>query len=149
MRLAMYKCQRAERNQWRLGALVHGNVLDLALAAHAYTNEHRSESPLPVAATIVDVLRGGDDALHLLRRVHEWAQGAAVDVPQMLYPLGECVLDAPLRPGKLITLARNYHEHVAEHGLTHTGKVPSASIKASSSLTGPHDDIVRPAVETQ
>ncbi|MEA3156667.1 MAG: hypothetical protein QOK44_4256, partial [Betaproteobacteria bacterium] len=67
----------------------------------------------------------------------------------ILCPADDCLFDAPLRPGKLITLARNYHEHVAEHGLTHTGKVPSASVKASSSLTGPYDDIARPAVERE
>ncbi|HEX2828219.1 MAG TPA: fumarylacetoacetate hydrolase family protein [Burkholderiales bacterium] len=108
---------------------------------------HAAAADMGVAlpASVLDLLRGGDEALAHARRVYERAR--AGDAHRL--PLGACVLDAPLRPGKLITLARNYHEHVAEHGLTHTGKVPSASIKATSSLTGPYDDIARPAAERE
>lgn len=122
MRLAMFKPRREPASEWRLGVAANGQMLDL-----------RAERK-----NILDVLRGGEEALLALRT----AQGQR-------WRLDECQLDAPLRPGKLITMARNYLEHVAEHGLTHTGKVPSASIKASSSLCGPYDDIVRPAVERQ
>lgn len=122
MRLAMFKPAQEPASEWRLGIASDGQMLD----PHA---KHKS---------ILDLLRHGEESLAALR-----------NAPGRRHPLNQCRLDAPLRPGKLITMARNYLEHVAEHGLTHTGKVPSASIKASSSLTGPYDDIVRPAVERE
>jgi 2-keto-4-pentenoate hydratase/2-oxohepta-3-ene-1,7-dioic acid hydratase in catechol pathway len=64
-------------------------------------------------------------------------------------PVAECYFQAPLRPGKVVTVARNYREHLAESGVTEIGPVPSASIKASSSICGPYDDILRPAIEKQ
>jgi len=122
MRLAMFRPAQEPASGWRPGLAADGQMLDLRA-------KHKS---------ILELLQLGEEALAGLRTV----QGRR-------YPLDQCRLDAPLRPGKLITMARNYLEHVAEHGLTHTGKVPSASIKASSSLTGPYDDIVRPAVERE
>lgn len=146
MRLAMYRPERERANEWRIGAAAGDYMLDLQNADAAYTREHPAERPVTtMPPNILKLLRQGDDALARVQRICDW--GRATDMATLR--LGECLFDAPLRPGKLITLARNYHEHVAEHGLTHTGKVPSASIKASSSLTGPYDDVVRPAVERQ
>ena len=149
MRLAMYRSASGGGTAWRMGAAVDDTMLDLRAAAAACAREEASSAPDPLPPSVLELLRRGDSAMATMRRVHAWAiarrdsgAGAA-----LFRPLSACVLDAPLRPGKLITLARNYREHVAEHGLTHTGKVPSASIKASSSLTGPYEDIVRPAVE--
>jgi acylpyruvate hydrolase len=152
MRLAMFKSARERVSDWRVGAVIDGFMLDLKAAAAAYARERpTNQSHFSIPPSVLDLLRRGDDALAAIRRVLDWAQHerAVASNTSMLYLLDECLIDAPLRPGKLITLARNYHEHVAEHGLTHTGKVPSASIKASSSLTGPYDDVVRPAVERQ
>ena len=59
----------------------------------------------------------------------------------------DCVFEAPLRPAKIITVARNYPDHLAETGAPKTGPVPFASIKATSSVCGPYDEIVRPACE--
>lgn len=146
MRLAMYKPGCGRASEWRIGAAVGDRMLDLQTAEAAYTREHPAEKAVtPAPLNIFTLLHQGDDALARVQRVYDWARATGVVTLQM----DECLLDAPLRPGKLITLARNYHEHVAEHGLTHTGNVPSASIKASSSLTGPYDDVVRPAVERQ
>jgi 2-keto-4-pentenoate hydratase/2-oxohepta-3-ene-1,7-dioic acid hydratase in catechol pathway len=145
MRLAMYKPKREPDSDWRIGAAVGESMLDLETAAAAWSRAHPSRGGVAMPASVLELLRSGDEALAHVRRVQQWAQGT--DTHRL--PLDACALDAPLRPGKLITMARNYHEHVAEHGLTHTGKVPSASIKASSSLTGPYEDIARPAVERE
>ena len=61
----------------------------------------------------------------------------------------DCRFAAPLRPGKLITVARNYRDHLAESGVSNIGPVPSASIKATSVVSGPYDDVVRPTRERQ
>lgn len=142
----MYKPKSKGEGDWRIGAVTNGALLDLPSAAAAYERAHPGKDSFHRTPTnILELLRRGDDAITGTRRVIEWARDAGMGG----VALDECLLDAPLRPGKLITLARNYHEHVAEHGLTHTGSVPSASIKASSSLTGPFDVIVRPAVERE
>ena len=142
----MYKPIDQRASDWRMGAAIDGSMYDLQAAAVEYARAHPGDPAVgAVPASILDLLRRGDEAMAHVRRLHESVRSAG---PRAL-PLSKCLLDAPLRPGKLITLARNYHEHVAEHGLKHTGTVPSASIKASSSLTGPYDDIARPAVERE
>ncbi len=142
----MYKPRNDRAIEWRIGAVADDCMLDLQNADVAYTREHRAESPrATVPPDILKLLNRGDNTLSHAQRVYDWALANKIAKLR----LDECLFDAPLRPGKLITLARNYHEHVAEHGLTHSGKVPSASIKASSSLTGPYDDVVRPAIEHQ
>jgi len=148
----MYKPAGELACDWRIGAVLDDVMLDLQAASRAYAQEHAlHDPPAPMPESILDLLRLGEAAMACVLRVHAWACSRRSEQRLLpaFAPLPSCVLDAPLRPGKLITLARNYHEHVAEHGLTHTGKVPSASIKASSSLIGPYADIVRPAVERQ
>ena len=151
MRLAMFKARDEGADKWRLGAVADSRMLDLNAAAVAHAGGHPQRSHFKVPSTILDLLRQGDETTAHLRRVHDWARNErrTTSDAHMSRLLEDCDFDIPLRPGKLITVARNYHEHVAEHGLVHDGKVPSASIKASSSLTGPYDDIVRPAVEQQ
>ena len=150
MRLAMFKPAADRASDWRIGALVdRQHMLDLKAAASARRREHTGRALEDVPDSILGLLHQGADGLAAARRLLEWARGNHASLGSLVCPLDDCLFDAPLRPGKLITLARNYHEHVAEHGLTHTGQVPSASIKASSSLAGPYDDIVRPAVERQ
>ena len=142
----MYKPKHERAAAWRMGAAVEGSMIDLQAAAAVYARSRPGDAAgIGLPANILELLRQGDDVVAAVQRVHDWASGAGTHMLQ----LGECLLDAPLRPGKLITLARNYHEHVAEHGLTHTGRVPSASIKASSSLSGPYEDVIRPAAERQ
>ena len=124
----MFKPAREPASEWRIGVAADGRMLDLQARGN-----------------LLDLLRRGEEALSAVRATAERARTNG----SLQYPLEDCLLDAPLRPGKVITLARNYLEHVAEHGLTHTGKVPSASIKASSSLSAPYGEVVRPAVERE
>lgn len=161
MRLATFKPAADSASHWRIGAQLDDQIADLTVASALYCKE--KSQPLPAIftgcfpASLLELLQFQEPALDYTGKLVEWVQRLAREHAQILVeqnhavtlPLEECAFDAPLRPGKLITLARNYHEHVAEHGLTHTGTVPSASIKASSSLVGPYHDIIRPAVEQQ
>lgn len=160
MRLVVF-CDRneAERN-WRLGAVLDANnILDLASAWARDRSEDAARSgalaPSQFPGTMLELLRmSGGIALaaQVVRSVETSAfahlsEAAAGQRP--VYALEDCLLDAPVRPGKLITVARNYREHLEESGVRDVGPVPSASIKATSSLVGPSHDIVRPAVEAQ
>lgn len=161
MRLATFKPQVDDAARWRIGASVDGCVADLSIA-NAFYCEAAGESILEgfsggFPGTMLELLTFEAPGLLHTRRIVEWLSKLAhlPEAPtarhdrRVFWNAEECVFDAPLRPRKLITVARNYHAHVAEHGLVHTGEVPSASIKASSSLSGPYDDIIRPAVEQQ
>ncbi len=161
MRLATFKTRADGAAQWRIGAQLGGRIADLNVASALYCKKEGRLLPGIFSghfpASLLELLKLEDPALDYTGKLVEWLKRLAQDEVQvagsegqpMAWPLEECTFDAPLRPGKLITLARNYHEHVAEHGLTHTGTVPSASINASSSLVGPYHDIVCPAVERQ
>jgi len=60
-------------------------------------------------------------------------------------PLADCRLHAPVRPSKMIAVGRNYADHLKEVAITLPHSVPSAWIKANSTIIGPTRDIVKPA----
>jgi 2,4-diketo-3-deoxy-L-fuconate hydrolase len=62
----------------------------------------------------------------------------------LFLPLADCRLYAPVRPGKLIAIARNYLDYSSE-GSMRARSVPAAFIKTTSALTGPDRDIIKPA----
>lgn len=69
-------------------------------------------------------------------------------------PLAEVRLETPVAwPNKVIAYPANYHEHIAEmkEGLVSTFKASGQGffLKANSSLSGPADPIVLPAVENR
>ena len=86
-------------------------------------------------------LPGGDDLV-------EWLQGGKLTQSAFARPLSECRLLAPVaRPSKIIAVGRNYRSHNSEMSAgdgRFPNVVPSAWIKATSTLTGAYDDIVKP-----
>lgn len=74
------------------------------------------------------------DMLGLIQR------GITPDQIAEYYPLDEVKLDAPLRPGKIIAIGRNYKEHAEEYG----NELPPAPLifaKFPSSVIGSGDTI--------
>jgi acylpyruvate hydrolase len=153
MRLSTFRPSADAAAPWRIGVGVGERIADLGVADALYREATRASLPDRFSdrfpQNLLELLRLEGPALPYTARVAAWLATQKGLPAHVSWDAGECAFDAPLRPGKLITVARNYHEHVAEHGLVHSGDVPSASIKASSSLSGPYDDIVRPAVEKQ
>ncbi len=153
MRLFTFKPPTNGAAAWRLGVGIGDRIADLGMADDLYREATRASLPDQFSGcfpgTLIELLRLEGPALPYAARIAAWLATQKEPAAQVSWTAEECAFDAPLRPGKLITVARNYHEHVAEHGLVHSGDVPSASIKASSSLSGPYDDIVQPRVEKQ
>jgi 2-keto-4-pentenoate hydratase/2-oxohepta-3-ene-1,7-dioic acid hydratase in catechol pathway len=161
LKYVSYKPSHAMDSSWRIGVLVEDKVVDyihLSDLGDTKNNENRSfQKPAHHLVNTIDLLEqygtnlGSELSLsevaHLLK-LNNGRLMASDTRPQVL-DLSNCVLDAPIRPRKLITVARNYREHLEESGVKNIGSVPSASIKASSSLVGPYHDIVRPKVESQ
>jgi 2-keto-4-pentenoate hydratase/2-oxohepta-3-ene-1,7-dioic acid hydratase in catechol pathway len=156
VRLVVFRRADAASESWRLGSLVEGDrIVDLAAAdtARGQSGTHTHNTPAfeHFPGTVVELLEA-PGGLGRAAAAARWAVQTGDLAPaasRILHRESECVLDAPVRPSKLITIARNYREHLAESGVSDVGPVPSASIKATSSLTGPYDDIVRPLVESR
>ena len=73
-------------------------------------------------------------------------KGPEADIARHLWPLDEVTLHAPVpRPGKIVCLGLNYGDHAAESG----AEIPSEPVvfcKATTSVIGPGEPIIRPAV---
>jgi acylpyruvate hydrolase len=77
-----------------------------------------------------------------------WLQGGKLTQSAFARPLADCKLLAPVaRPSKIIAVGRNYRSHNREMSAgdgRFPNVVPSAWIKASSTLAGAFDDVVKP-----
>jgi 2-keto-4-pentenoate hydratase/2-oxohepta-3-ene-1,7-dioic acid hydratase in catechol pathway len=63
-------------------------------------------------------------------------------------PLGAVSLLAPLRPGKILGIGKNYSDHAAELGEP-VPEIPLVFTKLVTSVTGPDGPVVRPAYTTK
>jgi 2-keto-4-pentenoate hydratase/2-oxohepta-3-ene-1,7-dioic acid hydratase in catechol pathway len=91
--------------------------------------------------TMARLLRSTEAALAAIR--HTLAGGSWAS-----RPLGELVRLPPIaRPGKIVAVGRNYHEHAAEEGLT-APPDPVLFTKFSSAVVGDGEDIVWRASDT-
>ncbi len=162
MRLLRYSFQT--NKPWtlaRLGVLLPGNqVGDLQAGyVHHLAVQHRASMGRVIAmqrlpAEIADLLRIGNPAweaacaalAYLAELAKKNPDARGPDGERLILPLNECRLHAPIHPGKIVAIGRNYPEHVKEDPGSRTPTfIPSAWIKANSSVTGAHDDIVKPA----
>jgi 2-keto-4-pentenoate hydratase/2-oxohepta-3-ene-1,7-dioic acid hydratase in catechol pathway len=82
--------------------------------------------------------------------IHEGLVGRLSNPPFGAYrrleadiPLGEVRLLAPLVPGKIIAIGRNYPEHAAEHGVE-IPETPLLFLKPPSSVIGPNEPVILP-----
>jgi 2-keto-4-pentenoate hydratase/2-oxohepta-3-ene-1,7-dioic acid hydratase in catechol pathway len=63
---------------------------------------------------------------------------------ELFIALAECRLYAPVRPGKLIGVSRNYRDYARDEA--EAGGMPRVFAKLASSVVGPGRDILKPAV---
>lgn len=86
-------------------------------------------------------LPGSDDIV-------DWLQGGKLTQSAFARPLADCKLLAPVaRPSKIIAVGRNYRSHNREMSAgdgRFPNVVPSAWIKATSTMAGAFDDVVKP-----
>ena len=74
---------------------------------------------------------------------------AAADGGAGRVPLEAVRLEAPVqRPGKFLAVGLNYADHIAETGAA-VPEFPTVFAKASTSVNGPYDDVLRPADSSQ
>jgi acylpyruvate hydrolase len=85
----------------------------------------------------------GDAYAYLDRLAARAPDASGLDGERIFIPLAECRLYAPLRPGKLIAIGRNYREYTKHPG-RQAGRLPAAFVKTLSAITGPGRDILKP-----
>ena len=140
----------------RVGALVTDAVLDLAALAGDLARERgtvrRGRGGVP--KTMLDVIRGGADALALAREAlaHGEAvlkkEGSGALVERRLgAPADKVRIEAPIPrpPRNVFCLGRNYKEHAAERGAEAPAH-PVYFTKAPETVVGPGAKVIQHAV---
>jgi len=161
MRLARYNDTAESITLARLGAVASGErMLDLRAAyarmrSEAGDGQARELAALRFPAHLVPFLHIGTPGMEAAAAALAWAEercppgspdATGLDGEPLFTPLAQCRLHAPVRPSKVIAVGRNYAEHLKEAGVKIEAKVPSAWIKANSTIVGPNRDVVRPPV---
>src|SRR5512140_1286644 len=118
-------------DEWHLGTVNDGRVLDLTRAADRLPDRGWSKSA-------EDFLSGGSPARTAAEALIRDSR------KDDLLDLANLRLGAPLRrPGKIVAVGLNYAEHVNEYGSKGFAD-PVLFAKFPNSITGPYDDIVIP-----
>jgi 2-keto-4-pentenoate hydratase/2-oxohepta-3-ene-1,7-dioic acid hydratase in catechol pathway len=148
MRLVTFRSKKQMSDPPTVGVFVSGtDVVSVSAFFELLSADGENRDALDLSSLKQMLATGGLPALDRLERgLLERGQLTGRTRPSVIRA-DDCVFEAPLRPGKIVTVARNYPDHLAETADAKTGPVPSASIKATSSVCGPYDKIVRPACE--
>jgi len=143
----------------RMGILVGDElVADLRAGYALYLLDERGNAKAEELAAIfmppyvTQFLYLGEPGWEALADAYGWmAQLALSDTQargsrgeELFTPLSECRLYAPVRPGKMIAVGRNYAEYTRQEG-KQAGTLPSAFVKLASAIVGPGRDILKPA----
>jgi acylpyruvate hydrolase len=158
MKLMRYSRKQEPAALSRLGVLIgHDSVADLRegyalyLLEEARNPKGRELAALYMPPYLAQFLYMGEAAWLALGDAYAYLDRLAASAPdatgvggeKIFIPLAECRLYAPLRPGKLIAIGRNYREYTRHPG-RQAGRVPAAFLKALSAVTGSGRDILKP-----
>lgn len=143
----------------RLGALIDDETvgdLQAGYASHLAERQDGTQAaalaaqriPLQLAALLAngqqswDALYEGAD--YLKRALRAGGVKTGLNGESLFTPLENCRLHATIRPSKMIAVGRNYADHLAEAKIQLPLAVPSAWVKAVSTIVGPTRDVLRP-----
>jgi len=141
----------------RIGALLPGGIIDLHGAAEEYARLTDDIGGPDITdhlphGRMIDLLRGGADALKTLQQALTFFQDTAINevkhpaVSTELLPLDEVTLLAPvIHPGKIVCVGMNYPNPELA-GSAGAPQYPVLFLKAASSLTGHQQPIRIPRV---
>jgi 2-keto-4-pentenoate hydratase/2-oxohepta-3-ene-1,7-dioic acid hydratase in catechol pathway len=145
MRLVTF---RAEDGATEIGGVIGDSVAPLrpALAAAQAAAGVPNTADAVIPGDVTAVLAAGESALVAAARA--LALAARPESAALRRPLASVRLLAPLRPGKILGVGRNYGDHAKEVGgpkLT----VPRIFLKPTSSVCGPGTDVRIPPAATK
>jgi acylpyruvate hydrolase len=126
----------------RLGALVDGAVVDLALAHTAFRSKS-TVTPAPDFPTdMLSFLQSDDATWQAAAETLDWAQAAT---KAFRWSLDQVRLGPPIpNPSKIVCLGLNYHDHCREQNVE-VPKRPILFAKFPTALIGPEESITWPA----
>ena len=146
----------------RLGVLLSGNrVGDMRAAYARYLVEERKDpqgreiAALRMQPHVAQFLATGAPGWEAVRIACDYLEkldggdAKGLDGEPLWISLDETRLHATVKPSKVIAVGRNYAEHLKEVGVKIDMAVPSAWIKASSTIIGPTRDIEKPSFVTE
>ena len=159
MRIVRYTPSRANEDQApRLGLMLGDDRIGHLHRAHERMLAERGDAAaaeiaaLRFPGNLAAHLAGGDVAHQALLETAAYLDGDGAGAGggghSLIRKLDQCRLLAPVKPWKIIAVGRNYGSHDKEMSKSGAGfpkAVPSAWIKSNSALTGPFDDIQKPA----
>ena len=144
----------------RAGVVLVGNLTGDLRAAYARLRVEgqgdprgRQTAALAISGHLREILTAGEPALTAVDQAHkflkkilkkEGRKAKGLDGEVLFTPWKETRLHTPIRSNKIIAVGRNYAEHIAEGGLKMSMKIPSAWIKANSTVIGPQRNIEKP-----
>ena len=128
----------------RLGVLLEGRILDVK---RAYMQLKDFEPP-SWFDSVDNVVRGGEDALGLLRKFVDALTNSERE--RLSLPLDSVTYHPPiLRPEKVLNMSVNYASHGKETGRNNIYKEPFLFVKLPSCLIGHERPIVLPRSSSQ
>jgi len=159
VKIARFHRKQEVPSRARLGVVLETGVVGDLGAAYAHLlGQKRGDlqaaeiAALRIPADLARLLAGGpfarsalnEAARHLVELSAQGLSATGLDGAPLFASLSDCRLAPPLVPGKILAVGRNYGAHLAEMGSKQPFKIPSAWIKATSCMTGPFDDVVKP-----
>jgi len=144
MKLVTYMHQETVR----LGAIIDGNVVDLARAyADCLSCINPDAPPDEFPKDMLTLLQGGWDSWQALVATVEYAE--ALSEADFIYAMTDVQLGPPLdNPSKIICIGLNYHDHCREKG-TAVPERPLLFSKFPTTITGPETEITWPTDVSQ
>ena len=158
MKVMRYNLKSETSPRVRLGVLVNGDtVADLQAGFAYFLRETHSSGQADemtasaIPANLVALLANGPaglkTAIELVPYLEDLSDREAISSSgdRIFAPLSDCRLHAAIRPNKMIAVSHNYSDVSAREKVKLPLAAPSAWIKATSAVTGPARDIIRPA----
>ena len=158
MKLMRYSRKTEPPALARMGALVAQDWIADLRAGHALflyeekgNAKGQANAEIFVPPYIPQFLHLGEPGWEALAETHAWMAELAhksIDAlgltgERLFLPLADCRLYAPVRPNKLIAVARNYPEYTRQNG-RQAGAIPSGFLKPPSAIVGPGRDVLKP-----
>lgn len=164
MKLVRYVLKDVPLAKPRMGIMLDKNIVGDLRAGYANKliqddgdSQGRELAALRFPGNLTKHLALGCPGRQALEAATEWlstkltedSKMCGIDGEPLFTPLSACRLLAPLVPGKVIAVGRNYIAHLKEAGSNLPMSIPSSWIKAPSCMTGPFDDVVKPNAVAQ
>ena len=133
MKLATF---RAADGTTHLGGVIGAEIVPLhpALAAAQHAAHEPDTAKQQIPTTMLGLLQAGEAALVAAARALAFA--ARPESAALRQPLSSVTLEAPLQPGKILGVGRNYGDHAKEVGGPKL-EAPRIFLKPTSSVCGP------------